>query len=89
MKDIIGVVIGTPNALGHDDPEGETVTEWHISNTGGVSDYHTLCGIDADDPGVGHFGTVDHKKGIKVTCDTCRAVWEGVKHSNIRTTDFE
>lgn len=89
MKDIVGVIIGPPNNMGHDEPEGETKVEWHISNAGGISDYHTLCGIDADDPSIGHFGCLEYKKGIKITCSECKSIWEGVKAAKIRSTDFE
>lgn len=67
--------------------ETDDGTEWHAP--GVVSDYDTLCGIDANDPGIGFHGLVTAKRGQKITCEQCRSVWEGVVALRLRATDFQ
>lgn len=48
--------------------------------------YDSLCGIDSDDPGIGH-SEVDVPKGSKINCSICLNIftaWEQFKKS-----DFE
>ena len=48
-----------------------------------AAQYDTLCGIDGDDPGIGHV-TVETEKGAKVDCLDCRRIYEdcqGVRRS--------
>lgn len=67
---------------------GDTV-EWHAVNGVAGVDYHTLCGIDADDPGIGHFGTVEPKRGQKIECRACYNIWRGVAEMNLREASFD
>lgn len=64
------------------------VTEWHARGSG-VTDHTTLCGLDSNDPGIGHTGTVSPARGQKITCQTCKAVWEGTIALRLRASDFE
>jgi hypothetical protein len=75
MGKIIGVVI-----------DGET--SWHAANVGTGPDYATLCGIDPDDPAIGHTGTVEPKRGQKITCQECFNAWRGVVDLALRQSDF-
>ena len=61
--------------------------EWHGASVG-PTDYHTMCGIDAEDPQIGHFGTVAAKRGQKINCFQCKAIWLGVRALRLRETDF-
>lgn len=65
--------------------DGEVV--WHVP--GVVQDYDTLCGTDADDPELGHQGTVKPKRGQKITCVQCKAIWQATMALKIRATDFD
>lgn len=55
---------------------------------GAVSDYDTLCGIDANDPRVGHGGQVEVKRGQKITCTECRTIWNNVIRMRLRASNF-
>ena len=68
--------------------EGE-ITEWHVvgGNAGGP-DYDTLCGLDANDPTLGLMGTVEPKRGQKVTCAQCFIQWRSVITLRMRMSDF-
>lgn len=68
------------------DIDGEVT--WHAQNRGGGPDYVTLCGLDPDDPSIGHNGTVPAQRGQKIDCPQCRAVWQAVALLKLRTTDF-
>lgn len=61
--------------------------EWHAA--GVVMDYATLCGLDADDPSLGHLGTEKPRRGQKITCGTCRLTWNRTLALRLRSTDFE
>lgn len=63
------------------------VAEWHIPGVG-VSDYDTLCCLDANDPSVGHAGLVQPTKGQKITCEFCKMIWEGVIDLKLKKSDF-
>jgi hypothetical protein len=63
-------------------------TEWHAIGIGS-NDYDTMCGVDAHDPDIGHFGTVVAKRGQKITCIQCRAMWSGFVALRLRASDFE
>lgn len=41
----------------------------HAEHSNGT--YDTLCGIDADDPKIGHFGVVDLPAKAKMDCQAC------------------
>ena len=62
------------------------IVEWHAP--GVVSDYDTLCGYDANDPGIGTGGTVQPGRGQKITCEQCKAIWEATQALRLRSTDF-
>lgn len=74
MSKVIGVVI-----------DGET--GWHAVNVSGT-DYATLCGIDPDDPSIGHTGTVEPKRGQKIDCQECYSAWRGVVDLALKQTNF-
>jgi len=61
--------------------------EWHARPISS-NDYHTMCGVDAYDPDIGHHGTVEPPKGQKITCLQCRAMWEGFRALGLRDSDF-
>ena len=61
-------------------------TTWHAA--GVVSDYDTLCGIDANDPGLGFDGLVEAHKGQKITCAECKTVWLRMQALRLRSSDF-
>jgi hypothetical protein len=63
------------------------VVEWHAPGVAGP-DYDTLCGIDANDPTIGHHGLVPAKRGQKITCMNCKMIWEGVVALNLRMASF-
>lgn len=64
------------------------VVEWHAPNVAGP-DYDTLCGVDADDPAIGHEGLIPAKRGQKITCMQCKMIWEGVVALKLRKSNFE
>lgn len=54
--------------------------------SGAGPDYSTLCGVDPDDPVIGHY----HAKvprGVKIDCDQCRAIYDAAKL--LRVSDFK
>jgi hypothetical protein len=53
----------------------------------GYGDYDTLCGIDANDPFIGHLGTVSVAINTKIDCAACKAIFETAK--NYRRSDFK
>jgi len=61
---------------------------FHIPNCSG-SDYHSLCGIDADDPDIGHGGIIDIPKGQRINCPVCRMEWENLMKLKLKMSDFE
>lgn len=62
------------------------MVEYHLE--GIHSDYSTLCGIDAQDSELGHNGTVEPKRGQKVTCEHCYAAWKRVTSMKARESSF-
>jgi hypothetical protein len=60
---------------------------WHAANHG-PTDHHTLCGIDADDPAIGHTGSIRPPRGQKITCVGCYGIWRGVAALRLRADDF-
>lgn len=67
------------------DQDGEVV--WHAH---GVSnDYDTLCGMDANDPHIGHHGLVDAKRGQRITCVVCHTIWSNTVALKLRQSDFD
>jgi hypothetical protein len=62
-------------------------TEWHVRSV--IGDYDTLCGLDANDPAIGHAGLVTAKRGQKVTCEQCKGLWEGLTALRLRASNFE
>lgn len=65
--------------------DGET--QWHAVNIG-PTDHHTMCGIDADDPAIGHAGTVTAPRGQKIDCEQCLTMWRGFRSLGLRASDF-
>ena len=61
--------------------------QWHAPGVFGP-DYDTLCGIDANDPTIGHEGLVTAKRGQKITCMNCKMIWQGVVAMNLRKASF-
>jgi hypothetical protein len=74
MSKAIGVVI-----------DGET--QWHAR--GVFDDYDTLCGIDSNDPAIGHQGTMEPLRGQKIDCITCKTIWSNTVALKLRSSDFE
>jgi len=70
---------------GHD---FETTVEWHAAPAGG-GDYDTLCGVDANDPTMGHHGIVEAKSGQKINCRQCKEIWNHVMSLKLRVSNFE
>jgi hypothetical protein len=65
--------------------EGEST--WHAPHAG-PGDYNTLCGIDADDPSIGHQGVIETPPGQKITCAQCKLIWEGVRALRLTSRHF-
>lgn len=59
---------------------------YHIPNAWG--DYATLCGLDSNDPGIGHY-PVPTPKNQKVNCVECKTMWRNLKQLCVRESDFE
>ena len=55
----------------------------------GHGDYNSLCGIDADDPSIGHGGPVPAARGQKITCQQCFAIWRGTLELKLRASNFD
>ena len=53
----------------------------------GYGDFDTLCGIDSNDPSIGHLGTVPVPLNAKIDCLACRAICETAK--GYRNSDFK
>lgn len=45
---------------------------FHASNADG--DFDTLCGIDFNDPGIGHYGAETAPRGSKIDCPSCKNI---------------
>lgn len=75
MKKIIGVNI-------------DGVTVWHAKNIG-PTDHDTMCGIDADDPILGHLGSVLPPQGTKIDCSKCKFIFIGFRRLGLRKSNFE
>ena len=60
---------------------------YHVQ--GVANDYDTLCGLDANDESIGHGGLIGVKRGQKIDCQQCRAVWSGVMAMHLRASNFE
>jgi hypothetical protein len=54
----------------------------------GYGVYDTLCGIDADDPTIGHEGQFDPHPNEFITCAACYSIWRGVIAMGLREKDF-
>lgn len=65
----------TKHMVGIRTDEGD---EFHIGAPPGP-DYHTLCGVDADDPAIGHHGVTPVPRGQVVTCQQCKSIYQFVK----------
>lgn len=52
----------------------------------GFGDYDSLCGIDADDPKVGHEGYAELPKKAKIDCAACYSHFLSAK--TLRKSDF-
>ncbi len=63
------------------------VVEWHVK--GNTLDYNTLCGLDANDPAIGHNGTVEPKRGQKITCEECKNMFNLFRDLKLRISDFD
>jgi len=53
----------------------------------GYGDYDTLCGIDSNEPSIGHFGTVPVAINTKIDCPTCKAMFRTAQ--SYRDSDFK
>lgn len=76
---IVGVLVG-------DGAEAAEI-EWHITGVGS-SDYVTACGMDGNDPGAEQHGTVKAKRGQKITCKACYALWRDFRALTLRDANF-
>lgn len=82
---IAAKIIGVRN-----EPEGDGFAndiDWHIASVMG-SDYVTACGLDGDDPMSGQYGTVEAKRGQRVTCQQCYQLWSGLRDLRLRSDSF-
>lgn len=61
---------------------------WHAPAVSG-NGYDTLCGIDANDPAIGHGGTIPTKRGQKITCLECYTIWSGMVALRLRRRNFK
>lgn len=68
--------------------DGTELTTYHLPPSS-ISDFHTLCAIDAFDSNVGTYGTIDAGKGQKVDCAQCFAIWSAVKKFGATRKDFK
>lgn len=59
----------------------------HAPNVGGS--YDTLCGIDADDPKIGHGGKFEPHHTEFIDCETCYSIWKGLVAMGLRLKDFK
>lgn len=73
MTELVGVMI-----------DGELT----VHAPGVSSDYDTLCGIDADDPKIGHEGRVPVHPTKFITCQMCYVVWKRTLELGLREKDF-
>lgn len=62
------------------------VPTWHAA--GVVNDYATLCGMDSDDPAIGHQGLVAPTRGQKIECRICKSIWTNTMALKLRVSDF-
>jgi hypothetical protein len=53
----------------------------------GYGDFDTLCGIDSNDPNIGHFGVVSVAANAKIDCPACRGIFRAAKQ--YRELDFK
>lgn len=74
MKKVVGV-------------EVDGVLTWHAVGVG-PTDHDTLCGIDANDPAIGHTGSVEARRGQKIDCRQCKFIWKNLRELNLRKSDF-
>ena len=51
-----------------------------------AGNYDTLCGLDGNDPGIGHTAA-ECPKGSKINCSDCWAIWQAAQ--GLRARDFE
>lgn len=58
----------------------------HIAPGDAPGDYSTLCGVDANDPSVGHE-PADVPRGAKITCKACFGIWKAARL--VRVRDFD
>ena len=50
-----------------------------VHMVGGFTDYDTLCGIDMNDPRLGHFPESLTETSDKIDCDACTRIWIDVR----------
>jgi hypothetical protein len=62
----------------------DTITVHAAGDAGGG--YDSLCGIDANDPAIGH-SEVDVPRGAKIDCDICKGHF--LQWKSLRKSDFE
>lgn len=91
-KRIIAVGVRTGKEIMFREMEADEASmldiEWH-AHPAGSGDYSTLCGIDSDDPSIGHHGTVAAKPGQKITCGQCKSLWTDMRELKLRASDFQ
>ena len=61
--------------------------EIHIAGDSGGG-YDTICGIDACDDSVGHYGYVELPPKAKITCMSCYNLWKQIKEAKLKNSDF-
>lgn len=53
----------------------------------GYGDFDTLCGLDSNDPAIGHLGTVPVAINTKIDCAACKAIFSAAR--TYRASDFK
>lgn len=61
--------------------------EYHAP--GVIGDYSTLCGLDINDPEIGHDGEIKVPRGQKITCRECYEIWRDTVALNLRKASFD
>lgn len=54
-----------------------------------IGDSNTLCGLDINDPGIGHDGEIKVPRGQKITCCECYRIWRDTVALNLRKASFD
>ena len=69
--------------------EIDGVVTWHAAEDVSGAGYDTLCALDANDPSIGTKGEIIPRRGQKITCRQCYAIWKGVLALKLREGNFD